>query len=255
VRYRGVEVGRVESIRLNPENQRQILIRVLVDSRVKLTRATYGQLGYQGVTGIAHVGLEDDGSMSAEVLQTSAREPARIPVRQSLLAELTQSSQALLAKVNETAGRMSAMLAPDNEEAVSKLLASFTAAAGRIDKLAAELEPTAKALPGVVQEASLTLKRAEALLAQVSEKDGAVERVARSAEQFGGASRDVSAAVTGEVVPRIVTLTEELSRNSRELDRLVRGLEDHPQSLLFGRAPSAPGPGEPGFVAPGARAK
>jgi phospholipid/cholesterol/gamma-HCH transport system substrate-binding protein len=253
VRYRGVEVGRVESIRLNPKNQREILVRILVDSSVKLTKASYAQLGYQGVTGIAHVALEDDGSKPAELLRTSALDPARIPVRQSAFSEFTSAGQTLLANVNETTTRMNTLLGPDNQEAVSRLLANLSAAAGRVDKLAADLEPTAKALPGVVNDAELALKRADALLGRLSEKEGAIERFARSSDQVGTTSREVGAALTDQAVPRIVTLTEDLSRTARELDRLVRGLEEQPQSLLFGKPPPAPGPGEPGFVAPGGR--
>ncbi len=250
VRYRGVEVGRVEKMRLNPENQREILVRVLVDSNVKLTKSTYAQLGYQGVTGIAHVQLEDDGS-SKEVLATSALNPARIPVRQSFLEQITRSSQTLLASVNETANRVNAILSPENQERLAQLLTNLNSTTQRMDGLVQDLQVTAKALPGVVAEASQTLKRAEAVMAKLGADDGALERFAKATEQVGATSRELGDAVTANAVPRIVQLTEELTRTTRRLDRLVRSLEEQPQSLVFGRPAPPPGPGEPGFSAPG----
>jgi phospholipid/cholesterol/gamma-HCH transport system substrate-binding protein len=252
VRYRGVEVGRVESMRLNPENQNEILVRVLVDRDVKLTRSSYAQLGYQGVTGIAHVQLEDDGT-SREVLTTSASKPARIPVRQSLLDQLTNSSQTLLASFNETANRVNAILSPDNQERLAQLLANLGSTTRRVDGLLAELQVTARALPGVVAEASQTLKRAEAVMARIGEEDGAIERFARAADQVGAASRELGEAFNTSALPRIVQLTEELTRTTRDLDRLVRSIEEQPQSLVFGRPALPPGPGEPGFSPPGGR--
>lgn len=253
VRYRGVEVGRVESMRLNPENQREILVRVLVDEGVVLTKSSYAQLGFQGVTGIAHVQLEDDGS-SKEELVTSALNPARIPVRQSTVEQLTSAGRTLLASVTETANRVNAILSPENQERLTQLLANLNSTTQRMDGLMSDLQVTAKALPGVVADASQTLKRAEAVMAKLGADDGAIERFARATEQVGATSRELGDAVTANAVPRIVLLTDEMTRATRRLERLVRSLEEQPQSLVFGRPSLPPGPGEPGFSAPaGAR--
>lgn len=253
VRYRGVEVGRVENMRLNPENQREILVRVLVDEGVVLTKSSYAQLGFQGVTGIAHVQLEDDGS-SKEELVTSALNPARIPVRQSTVEQLTSAGRTLLASVTETANRVNAILSPENQERLTQLLANLNSTTQRMDGLMSDLQVTAKALPGVVADASQTLKRAEAVMAKLGADDGAIERFARATEQVGATSRELGDAVTANAVPRIVLLTDEMTRATRRLERLVRSLEEQPQSLVFGRPSPPPGPGEPGFSAPaGAR--
>jgi phospholipid/cholesterol/gamma-HCH transport system substrate-binding protein len=55
--------------------------------------------------------------------------------------------------------------------------------------------------------------------------------------------------VGSESLPRINMLVEELTRTTRGLDRFVGDLQEQPQSLVFGRKASAPGPGEPGFDA------
>ena len=51
VRYRGVDVGRVESIRIEPGVSGRISIRIGVQEDTPITKSTYAQLGYQGVTG------------------------------------------------------------------------------------------------------------------------------------------------------------------------------------------------------------
>ncbi len=62
VRYRGIRVGKVQAIALDPQDAHNILIRISVDSAVPVTRGTTAKLGYQGVTGIAHILLEDSGA-------------------------------------------------------------------------------------------------------------------------------------------------------------------------------------------------
>src|SRR5258706_355607 len=74
VRYRGVDVGRVESIRIEPGVSGRISIRIGVQEDAPITRSTYAQLGYQGVTGLAYVALNDEGA-SKELLKAEGGEP------------------------------------------------------------------------------------------------------------------------------------------------------------------------------------
>src|SRR3954471_2813040 len=61
VRYRGVDVGKVDSIGFDPKAQGNVLIRLEVDSHAPVTKDTFATLGYQGVTGLAFVQLDDEG--------------------------------------------------------------------------------------------------------------------------------------------------------------------------------------------------
>ena len=55
VRYRGMSVGRVSAITLDPKDPRRILVRIEVDDNIPVTHGTYAQLGTEGITGIAYV--------------------------------------------------------------------------------------------------------------------------------------------------------------------------------------------------------
>ena len=96
VRYRGVDVGRVETIKIEPGVSGRIYIRIGVQEDTPITRSTYAQLGYQGVTGLAYVSLNDDGA-SSELLKAGGGEPPRIDLRPSVF----DSSLDLVAAVNE----------------------------------------------------------------------------------------------------------------------------------------------------------
>jgi phospholipid/cholesterol/gamma-HCH transport system substrate-binding protein len=59
VKLRGVDVGTVEEIGFDPADMRRILVRIDVDKAIPLTRGTYARLGYQGVTGLTFIDLDD----------------------------------------------------------------------------------------------------------------------------------------------------------------------------------------------------
>lgn len=253
VRLRGVKVGNVKNIEFDPENSRLILIGIDVKAGTPITRGTVAQLGSQGVTGLAYVMLDDDGT-KPEPLPPSDKKTGRIPVRQAFLDELSGSGKDLLAEISEVGRRLNMLLDGKNQAQLMRALASLETATQGIATLTRHLEPGMKEFPALTADARKTLQRADALFAnlntltqQLNQRVDTLERVARSAEQMGGSAQSLSNAALTESLPRISTLLDELTRNSRNLDRLLSDLNDQPYSLVFGRLPPPPGPGEPGF--------
>jgi phospholipid/cholesterol/gamma-HCH transport system substrate-binding protein len=248
-----VDVGNVQSIEFDPEDRALILIRIGVRAGTPITRGTVAQLGTQGVTGLSYVKLEDDGSRP-EDLAPSSDKASRIPMRPSFLDELAGSGKDLLGEFTQVAQRLNALLSQENQALLTRTLASLETEVGRVGALAAAFGPVVSRLPELTDDARKALARADTLLASIdtltqelTRRVDTLERVARSAEQVGGAAHSASQAVTAESLPRMNALLDELARNSRNLERLINDLNDQPNSLVFGRAPAAPGPGEPGF--------
>src|ERR1019366_2828890 len=84
VRYRGVDVGKVDDIAIDTANGGRVRIRIGVKEGTPITKSTYAQLGYQGITGLAYVLLGDDGK-SQEPLQSSSAEVTIIRMNPSLM--------------------------------------------------------------------------------------------------------------------------------------------------------------------------
>jgi phospholipid/cholesterol/gamma-HCH transport system substrate-binding protein len=255
VRFRGVEVGKVEAIDFSGADSRVIQVRVAVRRGTQITRGTYGQLGSQGVTGLSYVILDDDGSRPERLSPSDPN--ARIPVRPSFLDEVAGSGKDLLADVKQVAVRVNALLNESNQAQLVRALAGIEAATGRIAAITTRIDPALANLPALTEDARRVLARADELMRNLNkvalELDkhmDAVERVAKSAEQLGGAADAVSTAAVAETLPRLNGLIDELGRTSRDLDRLLAELHEQPASLVFGRPPAVPGPGEPGFSAP-----
>ncbi len=254
VRFRGVEVGRVESIAFEGDKARSIVIAVSVKSDTPITRGTYAQLGTQGLTGLAYVILDDDGD-KPELLTPADSAKTRIPVRQSFFDEVAGSGKTLVADANEVARRLRVLLDEKNQAQLMRTLGGLEIATRGVADAARKLDPALRNLPAVTEEARKAFARADTLLANMNtlttelvQRVDTLERVSKSAEQVGGAAESISGATVSETLPRINALLEELARNSRSLERVLTQLNDQPSSLVFGRPAAVPGPGEPGFT-------
>ena len=251
VRYRGVEVGKVQRIRFDPEDRRRILIDVGVDPETHISTRTYGRLGFQGVTGLAFVELADDPEEGTP-LATSPLEPARIEMRPSTLQEFGDAGQALLVRVNEIAQRMSFLLNEENQVKMSNSLASIERMADRFVSFEEKLLPTLDSLPRVTRRAEDVLVDAKTLVGEMRQVSrqmqtelAVMDRVGVGADQMGAAATEFSATT----LPGLNKLADKLSRTADHMDRVLEAQSREPQSLIFGTAPPEPGPGEPGFSA------
>ena len=247
VRYRGVTVGKVENIKLDKKDPHKILVQIAVDKNVALTRNAFAQLGYQGLTGLAYVQLNDEDG-EAEQLETDSDEPAQIPLRPSLFDSITSSGQHLLGTANVLIERMNLLLEDENRTRFMHILENTEKATGRLSRVLNQLEPGLKTIPGLAAEASSVMKNADRLVVDLNQITSRLNRE-------GGAIDGLSVATVelGETMRSLREATEGIKNTTRSVDRVLFQLEDQPASLLFGRPPPPPGPGEAGFVPPGNR--
>ncbi|QGZ60429.1 MlaD family protein [Paraburkholderia acidisoli] len=266
VRYRGLDVGKVQSIRFDPGRPGEIRIRILVDQKAPMTRSTFGTLALQGVTGIAFVQLDDNG-VDLSPLASSDKHVAELPLRPGLLDQLQRRGDALLNKLDHIAGDVDDMLNEDNRKQLMATVASLQQAASSVNALAQQLEPTTSKLPGAVTDLQHTLQSTNQLITSVNRPDGPFQtnlnKAGTAAAQAGAALasidasvQELSARVGYDTLPRVDSLTDDVRSAMRSVDRAAGTFSTSPRSVLFGGAPQpAPGPGEPGFAWPAAGGK
>ncbi|WP_025042053.1 MlaD family protein [Nitrosospira briensis] len=245
VRYRGLTVGKVEDIRLDPKDSHTILIRIAVDKDLPLTKNAYAQLGYQGLTGLAFVQLNDEGG-EAERLKTDSDNLAQIPFRPSELDSITTSAQRLLSNANGLVERLNLVFDDQNRARFTRILENTEGATGQMRHLITQLEPGVRKLPGLAADASSVLNHTDQLViglnqitTKLNQQGGAIDSLSQTAGELTG------------TMHKLHGVAEGITRNSRNVDRVLLQLEEQPGSLLFGRSPPPPGPGEDGFVSPG----
>lgn len=81
-----------------------------------------------------------------------------------------------------------------------------------------------------------------------------LNKAGTAAEQVGVALNGLNARVQYDTLPRFNALADSVGDASRQLKDVAGELGRNPRSLLFGSPGAAPGPGEAGFVWPGAAA-
>ncbi len=254
VRYRGIRVGKVQSIQLDPNDVRNILIRINVDQAVPVTKGTTAKLGYQGVTGIAHVLLEDNGSDISPLVGTTGEAP-RIAMQSSLIQELSEAGTATLRQARDFLTNANDLLDGENRQRFDQILVNLETTSGQMAEVTHRMREVLA--PENVARVKATLAHAERATAEVAptltEVRALLRRLLVVSDQLGVLVGDPSPNGPAALAPRLNDLGRELSSTSRQMNRVLQLLEESPQSLIFGLPPPIPGPGEPGFFVPPTR--
>ena len=264
VRYRGLDVGKVQWIRFDPAHPGQIVIRILVDKSAPMTRSTFGTLALQGVTVLAFVQLDDTGSDLAP-LPSSSKHVARLELRPGLLDQLQRRGDALLAELESVATHMNAMLSPQTQAQLVATAASVQHAADALTVLASQAGPAAKQLPDTLEQTRRTLASAQTLIttlnaprgplyANLDKMGAAADRAGAAVAQMDASIEAMSARIEYDTLPRVNALVFDVGGAARSIDHAAAVFGASPRSLLFGVGAATPGPGERGFAWPKATA-
>ncbi|TKC89532.1 MCE family protein [Trinickia terrae] len=257
VRYRGLDVGKVQSIHFDRQHPGQIVIRILVDKTAPITHSTYGSLGFQGVTGIAFVQLEDTGR-NLTPFPSSAKQVAQIPMRPGLLDQLQERGDVLMRELESVAKHADNMMSDDMRDQLKATLASLQGAADNVSVIAKQASPAMSKLPGTLDQLSSTLASTNALISHVNGQNGplvtnlnkigdAADRASAALTTMNASLQDTASRVNYETLPRVDALTSEVGSAVRSVDRAADLFSTSPRSVLFGAPAPTPGPGEPGF--------
>ncbi len=261
VKYRGVEVGRVEKIRVAPDNT---LIEVImkIDLKGKLERDDVAQLKAAGITGIVFVELsrrdpkEPDLSPKITFASTHAVIPSKPSDIKQLLAGIDNviqsfkkiDTQGISDQVKSTLKVLESTVAGLNSVVGS---VEKTLGGGRLEETVGEVRNTLLKLQSFVSHVQKELEalnlgktgsNIESATARLDKimNSGEVETILGDAK---GAAKKMNQLVEGldkgslEITNNIRTTSENLKRASESLEMLIDRVYASPSDLLYGQPP------------------
>jgi phospholipid/cholesterol/gamma-HCH transport system substrate-binding protein len=243
VRYLGVDVGRVQRLRVDPANPRRVKVIVEIDSTAPISGATEARLGLLGLTGLLYIDLRED---PKRVASTPLAPGDRYPVIRARKGDIEAFLERLpdtLARASKVMERVEKLLSQQNIDAVGQSLASIREATGELpglarnaSALATELRQTAadvnelsRKLGDVVDESrpelAATLGSVRAASERLSGTTASIERIVSGNE--GALSQ-----LAGSGGADLQQLISEVRDTSAEVRALARQLRDNPSALL-----------------------
>ena len=264
VKYRGVDVGRIKAISLNPDNPEEVMLTMDIARGTPIKTDTIAVLQTQGLTGLASINLTGGSREAPSLERMEGQDYPVIKAGPSLFFRLDDAVSRLLsekglskllADMDLAAKGAADMLDEDNRAALKRTIKDLSEVAQTIATHKAQIE---QSLNGAARSADNLVKLTASLNAQVPPLlDGinkSVMTLGTATDELARTSRTVGTVVTEakpelqqftrRTLPEAGQLVTELRQLTSTLTRVARELEREPSSLVFGRKAPPRGPGE-----------
>ena len=251
VKYLGVDVGKVSAIVIDPQNSRQVILRLAIEHGTPVKRDSEAVLKTQGLTGIAYIELSGGSAGSPPLVPTEDGPVPTIASKPSLSTRVETVLTNVLGHVDSVSANLNKVFDADNQAALRQTLADVATLARAVASQQAALSAgiadaarTARNSASASERFGPTLDRIAAAAAGVEK----LAQVATLASERAGRSVDAAASgvqqITVDTVPALNQLLGELSELAGSLQRLSDQTERNPNSLLLGAPKLKAGPGE-----------
>ena len=142
--FRGVPVGKIETIGFDTKVKGNVLLRVSVNRAAPITKSVFATVASQGVTGLGFIQLDDTGE-STERLVANDDNPPRIPLKVGGLDKLLKQGEAILKQVEAASISVNKILSEDNQKAISAAIVQIGQAATSVSSLSTSIQATMNA--------------------------------------------------------------------------------------------------------------
>ncbi len=236
VKYRGVDVGIVTEVKIDPENSEQVQLLLKVRKDAPIKKDMYVTLKFYGLTGLAFIELSG-GTKNAALF---THEEGKIPVintAPSLYQRLDESLSGLAGKLTHTLDSMDALLKQQNIDNFTDSLANIKAFSIQINSFQDEFRAVLK--KGVNMEEKIIV--ASEQFAQASKGIKDVAKILE--ESFKRGDYDVKQ-ISSKSLEKFDDLMGSLKVLSGEIEEAVISIKNSPSDLLFKQTEKKLGPGE-----------
>jgi len=264
VKYRGVDVGRVKEVILNPENAEEVRVTLDIVGGTPVKTDTQAVLVTQGLTGLVTLNLTGGTKDAPPLVPGAGQTYPVIKSAPSLFGRLDGTVEALLseqglptlvANVNGLARNASLMLDEDNRAQFGQILKDLgevtkvlAARSGQVDRgaqhAAEAAERTARLTEHLGTQLPALLDRMGKSAAALQQMTAEVARASREVGEMVGAGKPGIEQFSRQTLADVGLLISELRQLAATMNRVALQVERQPNVLVLGRPGQPKGPGE-----------
>ena len=244
VKYNGVQVGSVKSIKLNKNDPRQVEITLNIEEGTPITTSTSATLISQGITGVTYVGLSA-GSADLTPLQKMPGEPYPvIPAKPSLFNQLDSILKEVSENVNKVGNEAQRIFNDENALYIKETLANLdkvsTVIANNhenINTFITNMAQASKDFPQLAKELKVGIAKFNAMATDMG-------KAGKNVSSTMVAGKNTLDKISQQTIPPAVLLIRHLNAISANIEKVSNEIRQNPSIVIRGTKPPKPGPGE-----------
>ncbi len=216
VRYKGVKVGRVVDVRIDPKNPEYIKIYIEVEKDLPIKTDTKAKITSNGLTGISYVNLIG-GSKDAPLLKSVSH--SKYPVIKTVpttLQRLSVLAAKLMKGADKLVAKLSGLINDNTSRYINETLKHLLDSSEHLDRLLKGLSVSRRKLDDVFDNTSDLIRNTNSFVALLKKNSLALEGLINNANSL-----------VSQLKESVKRTDKVIDENGKNLDRFTRnGLEN-----------------------------
>ncbi len=218
VRFNGIKVGEVDTLRIDPDNTNRVIARIRVSTDVPVKTDSTAQLEPIGLTGVTLIQLSP-GTANAELLRAGfGGPPPQLIGRGSQVDELLARSEDIALRASEAMASVRDLLTDENIARVTRILENLESVSSQL-----------ASQDSVINQGGQAAREIAVLARQMQSDLSELDTTLREINTAAGVA-------SGETLPELALAAEEIRRAATSISRVANNIEENP-SVLTPRAP------------------
>lgn len=248
IKYKGLNVGAVKQIKIDPNNSERIEILVEINEGTPIKEDTVAVLESQGITGLKFINLTG-GLKDSNLLQSTDNDIPTIQSKKSFLGSLGDSAEGITTKVNNLLDKLNFLLNENNMNQISSVLQNTNSMTQNLNKTIVNVDDK---IVNTMNTLDLTLIKIQELINKdTKETIQEIGKASISAKgTFETLTNEIQSGkfdikeITADSLKRLDKLMLEFDRTMRSAEKMIDKYSDSPSDIIFKSRSDNFGPGE-----------
>jgi len=164
VKYRGVDVGSVESIEIDPRDTKLILVIIQVKKTTPIKYDTIASLKLQGITGVVFIELTGGSNVALDMPKESwGDDIPEIRAKSSPISAVVDRLPEVMDNISKTVEQINKIVSNENVASMSAILANTEVLVKNASVATADLNRSSEQLDSLMRDLKKTSRNAAAL--------------------------------------------------------------------------------------------
>lgn len=257
VRYIGIKVGEVETVRIDRRDASKVRARIRIDRSTPVKTDSTASIEFAGITGVTFVQINAGSERAGPLRVQPGQDVALLEAEPNPLANLFADGAELAGRASMTLDQAAALVSDENIASISSilknadsvlatvvngdedLLAQVGSTLASLERASEELSNAARATTSVGEQAELRLAEVTdeltLLLGDLRQATGVAEASFVEGKDALKSARELIEGPTTQALTDAQLTAQDLRTLVSRLDRVVRDLEQNPQEIVVGK--------------------
>lgn len=263
VKYRGISVGKVSNLRINPANLEQVDVLITILKTTPIKEDTIAKLTAQGITGLSYINLSMGSRNAKELEVQEGQTNPVIKTLPSFFENIEQSFDSMSSQLSTTLTQTNKLLNDKNQKEFALVLQKAASILDKLDRTLDDntinhLQNTVKNLDEITLKVNNLTPKLESFILHSTEWENKIansfasimgsyvgikssmDEIKRAVESGEFNIKDIA----GDVVPTMNNTLIDMQELIIRFDGFMETYERSPGDILFKKEESKKGPGE-----------